>query len=392
MIDIIKEEHKTIYQTYKRLPLVVEKAEGCYIYDNKNNQYLDFLSGIAVNAMGNLHIDITNAIKKQMEKYLHISNYFYQEPQIKLAKLLIERTNLSKVFFSNSGAESVEGALKLIHKWGATNGKSTILSLKNAFHGRTTGALSLMRQEVYRDDMGPFINGSAITDANEIKNIDLSKTSAIIFEVIQGEGGISEISEEFVNIVNEAQERYGLLVVVDEIQTGIGRTGKMFSYQHYNLKPDIILTAKALGGGIPLGAIIVSERLTKVFQAGNHGTTFGGNALACVAGAVVLEYLTDEQLDNIQKTGIVFTNKLEQLKIKFPNLIGEVRGRGLMLGVKMKLDPKIIVNKLYEKKVLTCSASDNVLRILPPLIINNEHINIFIDRLENILQEMSITN
>jgi len=389
MNELIEKEQKYIYKTYNRLPIVVKKTEGCYIYDDQENKYLDFMTGIAVNSLGNKYPDVISAITNQLNNYLHLSNYFYQEPQIKLAELLIEKTGLSKVFFSNSGTESVEATIKLIRKWASQNNKKKILSINDGFHGRTLGALSLMSQELYKENMGPYFDDCIILSEAEICKMDLHDTAAIIFETIQGEGGIKAVSENFIAKINEAQKKYGMLVVCDEIQSGIGRTGSLFAYNHYNLKPDVVLTAKALGGGLPLGAIIVSKRLESVWQPGNHGSTFGGNAVACAAGIAVLKIIDEELLNNVVRLSEYFKKNLLLTQKRHSSIIKDVRVFGFLIGIELNIDPKKLVNQLMIKQVLTCSASNNVLRILPPLIINEGHIDCFINKLNEALDELS---
>lgn len=389
MNELIEKEQKYIYKTYNRLQIVVKKTEGCYIYDDQDKKYLDFLTGIAVNSLGNRHPEIIDAITNQIDNYLHLSNYFYQEPQIRLAELLIEKTGLSKVFFTNSGTESVEAVIKLIRKWAFQNNKKNILSIKDGFHGRTLGSLSLMSQELYKEKMGPYFEDCIVMSEDEICKLDLQDTAAIIFEPIQGEGGVKSVSDSFIAKINEAQKKYGLLIVCDEIQSGIGRTGKIFAYNNYNLNPDVVLTAKAIGGGLPLGAIIVSKQLESVWQPGNHGTTFGGNAVACAAGIAVLKIIDEELLNNVVRLSEYFKENLLLVKEKYPSLIKDVRVYGFLIGIELNIDPKKLVNKLLAKEVLTCSASNNVIRLLPPLIINEGHIDYFINRLNEALDELS---
>jgi acetylornithine/N-succinyldiaminopimelate aminotransferase len=384
--DMMNKDTEFIYNIYAKKPFSLEKAEGTYLYDDNGNKYLDFLAGIAVNALGNRHPIVIEAIQNQLSKYLHVSNFFHQEPQITLAEKLVSITGLSKVYFSNSGTESTEAAIKLTRAWANPKGKNTIIAIKGGFHGRTYGALSLMEQDSYKKDMYPFLENCKIIDANDkIEEAINEDTAAVLFEVIQGEGGIKTIPEEFLNNLNKLKEKYNFLTIVDEIQTGIGRTGKYFAYQNFNLQPDIILSAKALGGGLPLGAIICSEMVSTTWQNGQHGTTFGGNPLACAAGFAVLEYINAEFLNEVQAKGYYMAQQLNILKSKYPN-ISEIRGLGLMVGIKFNnILASDVVDLLFENKVLVCKSSDNVVRILPPLTVSYEEIGLFLEKLEQVI-------
>ncbi len=387
--DMIEKDAEFIYNIYSKKPFILKKAEGTYLYDDNGNQYLDFLSGIAVNTLGNRHHVVIKAIENQLSKYLHVSNFFHQEPQIKLAEKLISITGLSKVYFSNSGTESTEAAIKLSRAWANTQGKNTIIAIKGGFHGRTYGALSLMEQESYKKNMYPFLENCKIVDANDnIEEIINEDTAAVLFEVIQGEGGIRTMPVEFLNSLINLKAKYDFLIIVDEIQTGIGRTGRYFAYQNFNLQPDIILSAKALGGGLPLGAIICSEKVSSTWQYGQHGTTFGGNPIACAAGLAVLDFISNQFLDDVKAKGEYLSQKLNDLKSKYPN-ISEIRGLGLMVGIKFNeiLAPDV-VDSLFNHKVLVCKSSDNVVRILPPLNVSYQEIEIFLEKLEEVLHEL----
>jgi acetylornithine/N-succinyldiaminopimelate aminotransferase len=387
--NIIEREHESIFQTYKRLPVVVDRAEGCRIYDMDGNVYLDFLGGIAVNALGYCHPNIIEAAEKQIRKYMHISNYFYQEPQIKLAEKLKEKTGFNKVFFSNSGTEAMDGAIKLIRRWGNLNNKTDIVAFSGGFHGRTYGALSIMDKPLYKDKMGPFLPNTKILPYNDsealIQGIE-DKTSAIVLEFIQGEGGISVVKEEFVRTISELKEKYGFLVLADEIQAGVGRTGKFFGFEHFDIKPDIVTMAKGLGGGLPLGAIIAREHLAGVWEKGMHGTTYGGNAVACATGLVVLEELDNGVQQNVIETGNYLHEELVKIQNNFPSKILEVRGKGLMKGLLLSFDAQILVNALLDKRIITNAASGMVLRLVPPLIIAKNEVDELIEKLMEILK------
>lgn len=393
MKDFIEREHSAILQTYKRLPIVVERAEGARIYDKEGNVYLDFLAGIAVNALGHSHPKIISAATEQINKYMHISNYFYQEPQIKLAEKLLSHSGLSKVFFSNSGTEATEGAIKLIRKNYAGSDKKTILAFDGGFHGRTYGALSIMDKPNYKNGMEPFLTDTKVIEHNNIEvlkqNINES-TAAVFLEFVQGEGGIVEPSLEFVATLTELKAQFGFLLVADEIQAGTGRTGKFFGYEHFGIKPDIITLAKGMGGGLPLGAIIVAESLANVWEKGNHGTTYGGNAVAAATGLVVVEELENGLLDHVEQIGTYFREKLKVLSEKFDGKVLEVRGRGLMLGLLLSFDASILVEKLLERRIIANAASGKVLRIVPPLVVNEDDINEFLSGLEESIKDIDL--
>ena len=388
--NLINREHNAILQTYKRLPITVDYAKGCYIYSQDGNKYLDFLAGIAVNALGHSHPAIIEAIKIQAEKYLHISNYFYQEPQIQLAERIKEFSGMDKVFFSNSGTEAADGAIKLARKWGFENGKTNIYGFSGGFHGRTFGALSVMDKPNYKINMGPYLDNCFVLPLNDISalenNID-EKTAGVFFEFIQGEGGIAEPAPEFLNKILELKEKFGFLLIADEVQAGIGRSGKYFAYQHHNIIPDIAITAKGLGGGLPLGAILTNAKLANVWEKGNHGTTYGGNALACSTGLVVMNELESGLLDNVVKVGNYFHQKLTEIMSKYLDKVLEVRGRGLMKGLLLSFDASILVEKLLNNFVIANAASGTVLRLVPPLIVTQNEIDEFIEKLEICLKD-----
>lgn len=383
--QLIETEHKYFFQTYKRLDIVPERAEGCRIYDKDGNEYLDFLGGIAVNVLGHSHPRILKAIEEQSRRYLHLSNYFYQDIQILLVEKLIKMSGYSRVFLSNSGTESTEGAIKLVRRWGNLNNKSEIIAFTGGFHGRTYGALSIMDKPLYKEKMGPFLEQISILPYNDIKALKRfinDKTSAVFIEFIQGEGGVVEANQDFINEIFYFRDKFNFLVVADEVQSGIGRTGKFNSFEHYNVKPDVITLAKGLGGGLPLGCIIALEALSDVWSKGMHGTTFGGNSLACALGLVVLDELQNGLLEHVKNIGTYLKETLIKLQKAFPELIAEVRGRGLMQGLVLTFEAGRLVELLLEHKVIANATSGNVLRLVPPLIITKEDVDLFRDKLE----------
>ena len=388
IIDIEKE---AFIQVYNRLPIVVEKAEGVWIWDRDGNKYLDLLGGIAVNVLGNSHPKITRAIIEQAQKYLHLSNYFYQDVQINFVKKLTQLTGYSRAFLTNSGTESSDGAIKLIRKWGNMNNKTDIIAFSGGFHGRTYGALSIMDKPNYKQGMGPFLPNCKILPYNSVEDLvangDLN-TAAVFLEFIQGEGGISSVRQEFVDTLFELKQHNNFLVVADEVQSGMGRTGKFFSFEHWGVRPDIVIVSKGLGGGLPLGAILIDEHLANVWEKSQHGTTFGGNALSCAAGLVSLEEIETELMDNAVQVGDYFISELEKVKTKFPDKVREIRGKGLMLGIVLNFEAKLLLDELVKRKIIVNATSVNVIRIVPPLILNKEHIDLFIAELNDALSGM----
>ena len=390
--SLIEMEKESIMPTYKRLPIVVDYAKGMYIYDKNGDSFLDFLGGIAVNALGHCYPRTIDAIEKQIRKYTHISNYFYQEPQLLLAEKLTQMTGYKSLFYTNSGTEAIEGAMKLVRRWGNLNNREEIFAFSGGFHGRTYAALSLMDKPHYKDKMGPFLEGIKVIRYNDINGLQKSvnkNTNAVFLEFIQGEGGIVEADKEFVETLFDLRDKFGFLIVADEIQSGVGRTGKFFGFNHYDVKPDVIAMAKGIGGGMPLGCLLVREGLEDIWEKGMHGTTYGGNAVACAAGMTVLDELENGLMDDVTKIGNYFKNELKKVKQDFPDLVLEVRGKGLMLGLLLNFDASILVNKLLDKKVITNAASGNVLRLVPPLIVKESEVDIFISKLRESLGEIN---
>jgi acetylornithine aminotransferase len=390
-MSIQERESTYLFHTYKRLPLEIDRGEGVYLYTNEGKKYLDMFGGLAVNALGYGHPKVLEAIQVQSRKYIHLSNYFLQEPQMALAELLIKHSGFKKLFFSNSGTESIEGAIKLARKWGSTRGKTDIYSFSNAFHGRTFGALSLMDKPKYRDGYEPFLPNCHVIEFNDVAALRKTvneKTAAVLLEFIQGEGGITLASRELVDELRTLQQKYDFLIIADEIQAGIGRTGTFFGFQHFNVQPDIVTVAKPLGGGLPLGAIIGNSRVAEVFEPGVHGTTFGGNPVACAAGVVVLqELMNNGVMKNAEAMGNILMKKLQELGKEFPALVKEVRGYGLMIGVELHRDGEQITKQLRDNGVLVNCTNVNVLRFLPPLIINESHITEAITQLRTVFKE-----
>lgn len=392
-MNILEREAKVFFHTYKRIPLEIDQGNGVYLFDKDGRRYLDMFGGLAVNALGYNHPRIIEAIERQIRRYIHLSNYYLQDPQIELAERLVKASGYSRVFLSNSGTEAIEGALKIARKWGKEKGKSIIVSFTNAFHGRTMGALSSMDREKYRDGFEPFLPGFVcipFNDVEALRSTVSNETLAVMLEFIQGEGGINVVSSHFARELQRLKQQYEFLIIADEIQTGLGRTGKFFAFQHYSVQPDIVAIAKPLGGGLPLGAVLGSEQVADVLQHGVHGTTFGGNPVACAAGSVVLEELTERGLiQHVAEVGEYFLDQLRQLQREFPNLIADVRGKGLMIGVELTQEGEPIVEKMREEGVLINCTNQTVVRFLPPLIITNAHVDDAMSALRKVVSSLS---
>ena len=386
-------DKKFIMGTYKRYPLAVKKAKGKYIWSEEGKRYLDFFSGLSVNNLGHCHPQILKAIRSQLLKHLHISNLYYDCLQAELAEKLVKLSIPGKVFFSNSGAEANECAIKLARKYGhlqggKRKGKYKIIVFENSFHGRTLATLSATRQKKFQKGFTPLLSGFKQAKFNEIstvgKAID-SNTCAIMVEPVQGEGGVRVATREFLRGLRRLCDRYNLLLIFDEIQSGMGRTGKMFAYQHYGVTPDILTMAKGLGGGLPLAVTIAKDGIAKLFGYGNHGSTFGGNPVSVAAGLAAVKLLNNKLLENVKVTGSYLMRHLNELKSKYTRRIKEVRGLGLMLGMELKEEGEEIVNRCFEKGILINCTQKRVLRFLPPLIINNNDMDKLVKVLDKIL-------
>ncbi len=394
MEHIINQDKKYILNLYKRININVKKAEGCYIYDNDDNKYLDMFGGIAVNSFGHNNKEIVKRITNQATKYIHLSNYFASEPVINLAKLLVENSFASKVFFSNSGTEANEAAIKLVRKYGKSfnDNKYEILTSTNSFHGRTCGGVSLTGQEKYKKDFKPLLPGIKHFNFNDIQDLKSKmndNTCAVFLEIIQGEGGIKEVTKNFIDTLVDLSQKHNSLIVIDEIQSGLGRTGDLFAFEKYGITPDIVTLAKSLGGGIPIGAMLVNSKLENVFSPGNHGSTFGGNPLACCVGEYILTKITDKKfLNQIKENSKYMTDKLYVLKEKYPSIIKEIRGRGFMIGVDVGDYASTIKDKAFDQKLLINVTNTTVIRLLPPLIVTKEEIDNFLSIFDNILAQI----
>lgn len=383
------EFNKYVMNTYKRYPISFEHGEGTYLFDDKGNKYLDFVSGIAVNALGYKNKNFIDSITKQLNKINHSSNLFYVEPQGVLAKKISEISGLDKLFFCNSGAEANEASIKLARKYALLNKKGNkIVAMKNSFHGRTLGSLTLTGQEKYRNKFLPLVPNVEyieFNDINALENIMDNDVCAVITECIQGEGGIIQMDKEFYDAIRKSCNQYNALFIVDEVQTGMGRTGEFFAYQNYAKNyeefPDIISMAKALGNGIPIGAVAAKD-FCSCFEPSDHASTFGGNFIASVAGiSVIDEIINNNLLSNVKETGKYLSDKLKTIKN-----VKKVKGMGLILGLEVDFPPTDIIKKAQDKGLLILSAGSNTIRLLPPLIITKKEADIAYNILNEILK------
>ncbi|WP_291634928.1 aspartate aminotransferase family protein [Clostridium sp.] len=386
----------SIMNTYGRYDVTFEKGIGCKIFDTTGREYLDFVSGVAVNCLGHSHPAIINAIKEQSSKLIHSSNYYWNPTHTLLAEKLIENCDHDKVFFCNSGTEAVEAALKIARKYGTlkdTKDKNVFIYMDNSFHGRTMGALSVTGQEKYQRDFRPLIEGTRKVNLNDISDLKMNfdeKVCGIIIEPIQGEGGISAASVEFLEAARSLCDKYDALLIFDEVQCGMGRLGSLFAYKKFSVVPDVICIAKALGGGFPIGATITNVKASTAFVPGDHGSTFGGNPLGCAVGVAVLTELVDGGVINeIDDKSMYLKEKLFKLKEKY-GIIDEIRGMGLLIGIKIKTDTKKFCKACFDKELLVIAAGDNVVRLLPPLNVTKIEIDQALDIIDVVMSEMAV--
>ncbi len=358
---------------YDRLPVAFKYGSGEYLYDTEEKQYIDFLSGIAVTSVGHANPDLLYALTRQAEMLWHTSNLFYNQGQSILARALVELSFPGKVFFCNTGTEANEAGFKLVKAWGASNHKPKIISLQESFHGRTLGSASLTGQEKIRKGFGNLITGIEFIHANDIDSLVAcmdNEVAGIIIEPILGEGGVIQLTKEFVETVRHLCQDYNAIMVIDEVQTGIGRSGAYFAYEHYGIVPDVLTLAKGLGGGFPIGAMIVSEQYHNVLKPGMHGTTFGGNHLAMAVGYEVLRTIESMNiLQHVTTLSKYMINKINDLKKQYPNKIKDVRGLGFLLGIEVseEYSSKDIMMACLEKRLVIGCAGNNIVRLLPPL-------------------------
>ncbi len=376
--EVMQLYYEYVMPTYTRAPVVLVKGKGVKAYDIEGKEFLDFFPGWAVSGLGHCHPKVVKAIKEQAGKMIHVSNNYYNELQGKLAKKIIEHSFDGKVFFCNSGAEAIEGAIKLARKVGYPQGKYEIITMEESFHGRTLAAITATAQPKYQEGFGPLPGGflyAKFNDLESVKSKITEKTAAILLEPIQGEGGVNVGSEEFITGLRKICDERKILLIFDEVQTGMGRTGKMFCYQHYGVTPDAMTLAKTLGGGFPIGALVAKKDIADTLQPGMHASTFGGSPLACAASLAVFEAIEEGGLvEKAVRRGRYLHNRLSLLKKDFP-FVKIVRGKGLMQAVELDIEGKAIVDKCVEKGLLINCTQKKVLRIMPPLIVKNADID-----------------
>lgn len=387
--DYLELDKKYYLQTFRRYPITLKEGQGAHVWDVEGNEYIDILAGIAVNSLGHKHPEVINAIQRQAEKLIHISNFYLSIPQAELSQKLVELSGLDRVFFSNSGAEAVEGAMKIARKYAHSKGRGgTVISFEGSFHGRTLATIATGKKEMQKG-FEPIPKGFKQVRFNDMKAVEKAAdkdTAAIIIEPIQGEGGIHVADDDFLRDLRKFCDENDIVLIFDEIQCGMGRTGKMFAFEHTGVKPDVVTLAKALGGGMPIGAILSNEKVSSAIDYGDHGTTFGGNPLACAASLAVIKSLQiEESLKQAQEKGKWLTDKIKALG---RNDIREIRGKGLMLGVDFTFDTKPLVQKMLEKGVLANATAGTVLRLVPPLNISFGDLEKVMDVLEESLKEL----
>lgn len=393
MKQYIEEAESALLHTYNRYQVVLDKGDGVYLYDIEGKKYLDFCAGIAVFALGYHNKKYNDALKAQIDKVIHTSNYYYNVPAIEAAKKIKRISGMDRVFFTNSGAEAVEGAIKAARKYaylkdGATDHE--IIAMEHSFHGRTMGALSVTGNPKYREAFEPMIGNIRFARMNDFESVLANvtdKTCAILFETVQGEGGIYPAGEDFLKKVRALCDERDILLILDEIQCGMGRTGYMFAWQKYGVKPDIMTSAKALGCGVPVGAFMMTEKVAQnSLTSGDHGTTYGGNPLAAAAINVVLDLFEENNIiENVNQVGAYLTEKLDALAAKY-ECITERRGLGLMQGLVFDRPVGEIITKALDKGLILINAGTNIIRFVPPLIIAKENVDEMISILESCLR------
>lgn len=390
--DISKAE-KILYKTYNRYQVVFDHGDGIHLYDENGTEYLDFFAGIAVNALGYHYPGYDEALKNQVGKILHISNYFYNEPAVHAGEKLLKISGMDKVFFTNSGTEAIEGALKIARKYAfsKTNdtSRSEIIAMEHSFHGRSMGALSVTGSESYRTPFGPLIPGvkfAVFNDLDSVKKLVNAHTCAIICEPIQGEGGIYPATDEFLRGLRELCDEHDLILIFDEIQCGMGRSGRYFAWQYSSVKPDVMTVAKALGNGVPIGAFLACGKAADVMKPGDHGSTYGGNPLVCAAADFVLgAFERDDILSNVNCVGAYLKHELQELKQVCPH-IKDVRGKGLILGMELDIPVGPVIQKaLYEEHLVLINAGSYIIRFVPPLIIRESDADDAVRRIKKVL-------
>ena len=394
--ELIKKAKKYLADTYTRFPVVITKGEGCWLWDLNGHRYLDFLSGIAVCSLGHAHPNVVEALTVQAKKLFHVSNLFYMEPQTRAAEMLTEHSFGDKVFFCNSGAEANEAAIKLARRYSWKKygeGRSTIITMENSFHGRTIATLSATGQTKFREGFAPILDGFVHVPFNDIEALEKSldqTTCAVMIELIQAEGGVYVADREYVRKLRDITRDKDILLMVDEVQTGMGRTGTFFAYEQFGIEPDIMSLAKALGNGFPVGAMIAKDAVMEAFVPGTHASTFGGNPLAASAVIATINTLIDEDvIKNCAEIGKYLYKGLAALKKNFPFII-DIRGMGLIWGIEVTADGDEIVREFLKEGVILNCTKGKILRLVPPLVVNKEEIDIFLEMASRIFERVKV--
>lgn len=392
--ELMELGNKVLCPTYGRFPIVLVKGEGCKVWDSDGKVYYDFVSGLAVNNLGHCHPRVVEAIRRQAGELIHVSNLYHIKPQIELARILTEQSFADRAFFCNSGAEANEAAIKLARKYAHDKfggSKYEIITMNMSFHGRTMATISATGQEKFHKGFEPLVPGFKHVPFNDIAAVEraiTAETCAVMLEPIQGEGGVNVPSEDYLPGLRRVCDEKGLLLIFDEVQTGLGRTGSLFCYQDYGVSPDIMTLAKSLAGGTAMGAMLATEEVAASFGPGTHASTFGGNPLAAAAGvAAVTSIIEENMLDNCREVGAYIMGELEGLKKKYP-FIKQVRGRGLLIGMELEFEGAEIVKKCMERGFLINCTVGNVLRLLPPLVVGMEEANLVLRCLDEVLHEV----
>lgn len=392
--DYIEQAEKDLLHTYNRFQIILDRGEGVYLYDTEGKKYLDFAAGIAVFAFGYKNEEYNEALKAQIDKLLHTSNLYYNLPAIEAAKKIKAASGMDRVFFTNSGTEAIEGAIKLARKYAYMKDNSTdheMIAMYHSFHGRSMGALSVTGNAAYQEAFKPLIGGVKFAEFNNLESVKAQitdKTCAIILEPVQGEGGIYPAQQEFLNGVRELCDEKDIVLIFDEIQCGMGRTGTMFAWQGYGVRPDIMTMAKALGCGVPVGAFAAMEKVAQAMVPGDHGTTYGGNPFACAAVNKVFEIFESTAiLENVRETGKYLSQKLEEMVKKY-DFVKNSRGKGLMQGLELTIPVKDIILEGLDKGLILISAGQNIIRFVPPLIITKSDVDLMISILDEIFGGM----
>ena len=392
--ELIKDSQKAIMNTYARQPLVLVKGRGTRVYDSDGKEYLDFVAGVATVNLGHCHPRVVVALQKQAQRLMHVSNHFHIEPQINLAKALVAHSFADKVFFCNSGTEAIEAAIKLARRYSREvlkKDRHEIITMRGSFHGRTFGSVSATAQEKLQEGFGPLVPGFRYVPFNDLPAVAQAvndRTCALLVEPVQGEGGVNVPAPGYLKELRSLCDRHDLLLILDEIQTGMGRTGRLFAYEHEGVTPDVMALAKGLGAGMPIGALLATDKAAQALSPGTHGSTFGGNPLACAAGLAALETLLEDNIiiQNVETLGRHFLRRLGELKARYP-FIKDVRGKGLLVGMELDFEGKDIVAECMKEGFLINCTAGTVLRFIPPLVIVDEEIDRLVECLDGIFKK-----